>query len=152
MYSCCLHFSWRSCFLLHLLVIGCFTVSQCRKCYWTFLQHILSLRFLVQSSMVPCAPYGSSSYTALQIYPRLCASGLEKQYGLSKHRCCVGWTVCSSLLITLIMFRQPKLHINCFIYSVLQFKDELLLILSSYLWFDILPLKPILINFYCFTL
>lgn len=61
---------------------------------------------------------------------RLCASGLVKQCGFSKHRYCVD-TACSLLLIMSVMLCWPKLHINYFICSVLQFKDELFLILDT---------------------
>lgn len=80
----------------------------------------------------------------VQLCPRLCAFGLDKQFGLAKDRYCVGWMVCSLLLMLGVMFCWPKLCMNCFICSVLQFNDELLLVLSSYLWFVILVFKPVL--------
>lgn len=109
-----------------MIVIGCFTVSQCGKYYSYTI-------FLVYSCKCSPAWYPVHSVAAVVTLPaaflRLCASGLVEQCGLSECRYCVG-IACSSLIMS-VMLCWPKLHSNCFMCSVLQFKDELFLILNT---------------------
>lgn len=113
--------------MLYLIVIGCFTVSQCGKSYSCSISSVSSCK---------CSPawYPVHLMAAVVTLPvallRLCASGIVKQHGFSKCRCRVG-AACSSLLIVLVMLCWPKLNINCFVCSVFQIKDELFLFLNT---------------------
>lgn len=114
-------------FMFYLIVVGCFPVRECGKCYSYSV-------FLVYSCKHSPAWYPVHLVAAIVTLPvaflKFCASGLLKLCGFSKHRYCVD-IACSSLLIMLVMLCWPKLHINCFMCSVLQFKDELFLILNT---------------------
>lgn len=119
-------FFWRN-NLFYLIAISCFTVSQCGKCY----SYSISV---VHSCKCSLAWYSERLMAAVVTLPvtllRWCASGIVKQCGLCRVGYCVG-IACFSLLIISAMLRWPKLHINCFMCSVLQFKDEQFLILNT---------------------
>lgn len=74
--------------------------------------------------MVSCIPFGGGSYYCLEFYPRLHVSELDRQNCVPKHKMdCLSFTVINVLM--------AQIATDEFICLVLQFKNELLLILSS---------------------